>query len=100
MLRNRSFSSNGSNTSQSPMGSSGRKIPLAECRYGKEEMLSLYPNPVIYPVSIANLPTIVRPNCIQPLAFIPLTEEEQVSNDLLYYVFCCKGHLLIFKASC
>lgn len=44
-------------------------------------MISLYPNPVVYPVNAANLPTIVRQSCIQPLAFIPLTEEEQVSTN-------------------
>ena len=41
-------------------------------------MIALHLDPVNYPPDIANLPTIIRQESIQPLAFIPLTEEEQV----------------------
>lgn len=57
---------------------SARKIPLAEYRYGKEEMISLHPDVVLFPTDICDVPTIVRQTILQPLAFVPLTEEEQV----------------------
>ena len=59
----------------------GRKLPLADHRYGKEEMIALYPDPIVYPQDMSNISTIVRPNRVPPFAFIPLTEKEQVSMN-------------------
>lgn len=58
---------------------SGKKLLLADHRYGREEMLSLYQENPILPSRIAWIPDLVRTEALQPLALLPLTEQEQVS---------------------
>jgi len=64
-----------------------RKFVLAEFRYGKEDMLTLYAadnlklsNDVIRSVSL------ITSEVVTPMAFLPFTEEEQV--EITFWYMC------------
>lgn len=54
------------------------QFKLAEYRYGKEELLQLYTEDLPAPNDLPNIATVTRTEVVTPLAFIPLSEEEQV----------------------
>ena len=56
---------------------------LAEHRYGREEMLCLYQENPPLPSQMADIPDLVRREAVQPLALLPLTEQEQVCVCML-----------------
>ena len=51
---------------------------MAEHRYGKEELLQLFGEDPVRPSGMPKLFPITRENFATPLAFMPLSEEEQV----------------------
>lgn len=76
VCRLRALSSGNSVTSPPP--SPGPKFKLADYRYGKEEMLALFNEEVKIPEELVMFESICRSRPVLPLAFQPLTEEEQV----------------------
>ena len=54
-------------------------MPLAEYRYGREEMLALLQDNPPLPSDLSKVPVLSHVQPLQPLALIPLTEIEQVS---------------------
>ena len=76
LSRLRALSSGNSVTSPPP--SPGPKYKLAEHRYGKEEMLALFSEEVKIPEELEMFDSVCRSRPVLPLAFQPLTEEEQV----------------------
>lgn len=54
---------------------------LAEHRYGREEMLALFAETREVPEELKEVPIIVSEKPLQPLALIPLSSDEQVSNS-------------------
>ncbi|CAF91982.1 unnamed protein product, partial [Tetraodon nigroviridis] len=75
----RALSSGGSVTSPPPSPAMP-KYKLAEYRYGREEMLALYvkDNKVPEDMQDKEFAAILQDEPMQPLALVPLTEEEQV----------------------
>lgn len=65
------------NSVTSPPPSPGPKYKLAEHRYGKEEMLALFSEEVKIPEELEMFDSVCRSRPVLPLAFQPLTEEEQ-----------------------
>ncbi len=61
----------------------GKKLhfKLAEYRYGKEELLQLYCDNLPPPKDLPNISAVTRLEVVTPLAFIPLSEEEQVFKE-------------------
>ncbi len=56
------------------------KYKLAENRYGREEMLALYvPNSKL-PDALREFPSVIHEKPLQPLALIPLSDDEQVHH--------------------
>ena len=53
---------------------------LAEHRYGREEMLALCGMPRDVPDELKEVPAIVAETPLQPLAIVPLSEDEQVKT--------------------
>ena len=51
---------------------------MAEHRYGKEELLQLFCEDPIRPQGMPLISPITRTQALTPLAFMPLSEEEQV----------------------
>uniref|UniRef100_A0A670Z2G1 GRB10 interacting GYF protein 1 n=1 Tax=Pseudonaja textilis TaxID=8673 RepID=A0A670Z2G1_PSETE len=78
--RLRALSSGGSVASP-PSSPAMPKYKLAEYRYGREEMLALYVKDNKLPDEIQDreFSAILEEEPLQPLALVPLTEEEQVS---------------------
>ncbi|XP_067379678.1 GRB10-interacting GYF protein 1 isoform X1 [Channa argus] len=74
----RALSSGGSVTSPPPSPAMP-KYKLADYRYGREEMLALYvkDNKVPEDMQDKEFATILQEESMQPLALVPLTEEEQ-----------------------
>lgn len=70
------------NSVTSPPPSPGPKYKLAEHRYGKEEMLALFSEDVKMPEELEMFDSVCRNRPVLPLAFQPLSEEEQVSRIL------------------
>ena len=59
------------------------KYKLADYRYGREEMLALFtPSPKM-PEELAEFSAVITEKGQEPLALLPLTEEEQVSITYL-----------------
>lgn len=75
------------NSVTSPPPSPGPKYKLAEHRYGKEEMLALFSEDVKIPEELAMFESICRSRPVLPLAFQPLTEEEQVLLSVLLKLY-------------
>ena len=59
------------------------KYKLAEYRYGREEMLALFTPSQKMPEELAEFSAIITEKGQDPLALLPFTEEEQVSNSIL-----------------
>uniref|UniRef100_A0A8C4S7T2 Uncharacterized protein n=1 Tax=Erpetoichthys calabaricus TaxID=27687 RepID=A0A8C4S7T2_ERPCA len=74
----RALSSGGSVTSPPPSPAMP-KYKLAEYRYGREEMLALYVKENKFPDEMRDkeFAAILQEDPLQPLALVPLTEEEQ-----------------------
>ena len=72
------------NSVTSPPPSPGPKYKLAEFRYGKEEMLALFAEDLLKPKELESFEGIGRSRPALPMAFIPLTEEEQVRDMMLF----------------
>ncbi|KAJ8389308.1 hypothetical protein AAFF_G00121730 [Aldrovandia affinis] len=72
----RALSSGGSVTSPPPSPAMP-KYKLAEYRYGREEMLALYIKDNKVPEDMQEFAAILQDEPLQPLALVPLTEEEQ-----------------------
>lgn len=53
-------------------------MPLAEYRYGREEMLSLLLDDPPLLQDLAKIPMLCHPQALKPLSLMPLTEIEQV----------------------
>ena len=85
VYRLRALSSGNSVTSPPP--SPGPKYKMAEYRYGKEEMLAMFPEESKIPEALKYFDFIITNDKPQlPLSFIPLSEEEQVWNYSVNYV--------------
>ena len=56
-----------------------RKFALAEFRYGKEDMLTLYaPDNLKLSNDVVRSVSLITSEVVMPMAFLPFTEEEQV----------------------
>ena len=55
-----------------------KRFPLAEHRYGREELLQLFSDDTTLPSDMPNLAPVTRKQLLIPLSFMPLSEEEQV----------------------
>ncbi|KAJ7313287.1 hypothetical protein JRQ81_004573 [Phrynocephalus forsythii] len=71
--------SSGGNVASPPPSPAMPKYKLAEYRYGREEMLALYvkDNKVPEEIQDKEFSAILQDDPLQPLALVPLTEEEQ-----------------------
>ena len=69
--------SDGNSVTSPPPSPGFPKYKLAENRYGREEMLALY-QPSKVPEAMLQFPSIVHEKCLQPLALIPMSDDEQV----------------------
>ena len=74
-------------TTTTPTTNLVKKFKLAEFRYGKEELLQLFVQDSELPTDMPLIPPICQTQTSLPLAFIPLSEEEQVSLEMLIVVF-------------
>ena len=61
----------------STFSSSTTRYKLAEHRYGREEMLALFEEPTVIPDDLKDT-SIFSIKELPPLAFIPVSQEEQV----------------------
>lgn len=69
-------------TPSTPTANLAKKFKLAEFRYGKEELLQLYVESPELPANMASsVSHICKESPSGPLAFLPLSEEEQVSTN-------------------
>ena len=68
-------------TSMTPTTTLAKKFKLAEFRYGKEELLQLFVDSPELPRDMPVLVPIINGQPSPPLAFLPLSEEEQVSKN-------------------
>ena len=62
-----------------PNAMSFRKFALAEYRYGKEDILALYAEDPSVSTKILQSVSLITSEIVQPMAFLPFSEEEQVS---------------------
>lgn len=69
----------GTNVATPPSSPGFGKFKLAEHRYGREEMLALFVPSCKVPEDLKQYPLIMVDKAQDPLAYIPLTEEEQVN---------------------
>ena len=70
-------------TTPNPM--SFRKFELAEYRYGKEDILALYAENLTLSSDILHSVSLITSEIVKPMAFLPYSEEEQVSFSLKLY---------------
>lgn len=63
-----------------PNSMSFRKFALAEFRYGKEDILALYAENHSLSGEILHSVSLITSDIVKPLAFLPFSEEEQVSS--------------------
>lgn len=56
-----------------------RKFALAEFRYGKEDILALYADNLTLSSNILQSVSLITSEIVKPLAFLPFSDEEQVS---------------------
>ncbi|KAI4808553.1 hypothetical protein KUCAC02_000610 [Chaenocephalus aceratus] len=94
----RALSSGGSVTSPPPSPAMP-KYKLAEYRYGREEMLALYikDNKVPEDMQDKEFAAILQDEPMQPLALVPLTEEEQVCNEHISSKTLIPAHVKLFQ---
>ena len=95
-----------------PTANLAKKFKLAEFRYGKEELLQLFVNNPERPADMPMVPPICVTQPSPPLAFVPLTDDEQVgqivkcrysvsfypTGVVVYMLFCSTfgGTILMF----
>ena len=77
-LRVRDLSSGDNNAAAPPNTPPPRKYKLAEFRYGREEMLALLSDNYDFPLGLKEFEDIINKRPVQPLAFVPVSEEEEV----------------------
>ena len=65
-----------------PNSFSYRKFALAEFRYGKEDILALYAENIAVSSSILQSVSLITSEIVKPMAFSPVSEEEQVTHHL------------------
>ena len=70
-----------------PNSFSCRKFALAEFRYGKEDILALYTENNVVSGSILQSVSLVTSEIVKPMAFLPFSEEEQVTHHLNCMMF-------------
>ena len=72
-----------------PASNAAKKLPMAEYRYGREELLHLFSEDITVPPEMPHLPHITQIQFTMPLSSMLLTEEEQVwallSCNCLWY---------------
>ncbi|XP_047137848.1 GRB10-interacting GYF protein 2 isoform X1 [Hydra vulgaris] len=73
----RDLSSGDNNVAAPPNTPPPRKYKLAEFRYGREEMLALLSDNYDLPLGLKEFEDIINKRPVQPLAFIPVSEEEE-----------------------
>lgn len=78
MCRVRDLSSGDTGSAAPPNTPPPRKYKLAEFRYGREEMLALVTDDYEMPLGLKEFEDIINEKPNQPLAFIPLSDEEEV----------------------
>lgn len=66
-----------------------KKFKLAEHRYGKEELLQMFVETAELPPDMPLLHPICTEHPSPPLAFLPLSEEEQVRKCGVLYLKVC-----------
>lgn len=57
-----------------------RKFALAEFRYGKEDILALYAENLTVSSNVLKSVSLITSEIVKPMAFLPYSEEEQVSH--------------------
>lgn len=62
------------------------KLPLAQYRYGREEMLLFYTGDVPFPKDMSVIHALARNDTIAPLAISPLSPQEQVGVASINYI--------------
>ena len=74
--------SDGNSVTSPPPSPGFPKYKLADYRYGREEMLALYNPGKSFPEDLKSFPAVLSEKPLEPLAYIPLSEEEQVRASL------------------
>ena len=69
-----------------------RKFALAEFRYGKEDILALYAENFTVSGSVLQSVSLITSEIVKPMAFLPYSEEEQVSTSKLYEILFILNH--------
>lgn len=83
LFRVRDLSSGDSGAAAPPNTPPPRKYKLAEFRYGREEMLALLAEDYEIPLGLKDFEDIINERPVQPLAFVDVSEEEEVKKALL-----------------
>lgn len=91
--------SDGNNVGTPPPSPGFGKYKLAEHRYGREEMLALFNPDTDPPEEIKKLTPVYVDKKQEPLALVPLSEEEQVVCLKSMFVYNLNVHLLPFLNS-
>ena len=78
VFRVRDLSSGDSGAAAPPNTPPPRKYKLAEFRYGREEMLALLAEDYEIPLGLKDFEDIINDRPVQPLAFVDVSEEEEV----------------------
>lgn len=92
--------SDGNNVGTPPPSPGFGKYKLAEHRYGREEMLALFNPDIDPPEEIKKLTPVYVEKKQQPLALVPLSEEEQVVSAFLHLYFQMKLSFSYRTLSC
>lgn len=79
LSRVRDLSSGDTGAAAPPNTPPPRKYKLAEFRYGREEMLALVSDDYEMPLGLKEFQDIINERPVPPLAFIPLSDEEEVN---------------------
>ena len=91
VFRVRDLSSGDSGAAAPPNTPPPRKYKLAEFRYGREEMLALLAEDYEIPLGLKDFEDIINERPVQPLAFVDVSEEEEVRKAPLP-----KSHVIVW----
>ena len=91
VFRVRDLSSGDSGAAAPPNTPPPRKYKLAEFRYGREEMLALLAEDYEIPLGLKDFEDIINERPVQPLAFVDVSEEEEVRKPPLP-----KSHVIVW----
>ena len=94
--RLRALSDGGGSVTSPPPSPGFAKFKLAEHRYGREEMLALFIPNTKPPERLDEFPALKSDKPLHPLAFLPLTEDEQVCVCL----YCCISRIFLTIEDC